>query len=108
MSDSVRDTTATLFTVLDGFEVFDPSNVTVRPDESPLFRHTRLCLESPLRRMPVPLYRNQLEVVTQMLTDSLDYQLSAVKLNAPKGSILAEPKVKSLTTCSQAIRIGCR
>lgn len=57
VSDYVRDTTATFFTALDDVEVFDPANVTVRPDESPQFRHTRLWLESTLRRTPVPLYK---------------------------------------------------
>ena len=55
MSDYVRDTTATFFTALDDIEVFDPAKVTVRPDESPQFRHTCLWLESTLRCTPVPL-----------------------------------------------------
>ena len=79
VSDYVRDTTATFFTALDDITVFDSANVTVTPDESSLFRHTRLWLESTLRRTPVPLYHKQLEVATQMLADPLDYQLSAVK-----------------------------
>lgn len=57
VSDYVRDTTATFFTALDDIEVFDPANVTVRPDESPQFCHIRLWLESTLRRTPVPLYK---------------------------------------------------
>ena len=43
VSDYVRDTTATFFTALDDIAVFDPANVTVTPDESSHFRHTRLC-----------------------------------------------------------------
>lgn len=57
VSDDVRDTTATFYTALVDIKVFDPANVTFRPDESPQFRHSRLWLESTLRRMPVPLYK---------------------------------------------------
>ena len=73
VSDYVRDITATFFTALDDIMVFDPANVTVTPDESSHFRHTRLWLESTLRRTPVPLYQKQLEGATQMLADPLDY-----------------------------------
>lgn len=79
VSDYVRDTSGTFFTVLDDITVFDPANVTVTPDESSHFRHTRLWLESTLRRTPVPLYQKRLEVATQVLADPLVYQLSAVK-----------------------------
>lgn len=75
----MRDTTATFFTALDDIAVFDPANVAVTPDEPSHFWHTRLWLESMLRRTPVPLYQKQLEVATQMLADPLDYPLSAVK-----------------------------
>ena len=69
----MRDTTATFFTALDDITVFDPANITVTPDESSHFRHTRLWLESTLRRTPVPLNQKQLELATQMLADPLDY-----------------------------------
>ncbi|MGV0351774.1 hypothetical protein ACUY2G_12835 [Corynebacterium guaraldiae] len=62
VSDYVRDTTAAFFIALDDSEVFDPASVTVRPDESPQFRHTRLWLESMLRRTPVPLYKKDRKV----------------------------------------------
>ena len=57
VSDYVRETTATFFTALDDITIFDSANVTVTPDESSLFRHTSLWLESTLRRTPVPLYQ---------------------------------------------------
>ena len=79
VSEFVRDTTATFYTALDDVRVFDPANVTVKPDESPHFRHTRLWLESTMRRTPVPLYQERLEVATRMLADPLDYQEVAVK-----------------------------
>lgn len=100
VSDYVRDTTATFFTALDDIEVFDPANVTVRPDESPQFRHTRLRLESTLRRTPVPLYQKQLEVATQMLADPLDYQLSAVK------SALSDERIRPRVLLADAVGLG--
>lgn len=100
VSDYVRDTTATFFTALDDIEVFDPANVTVRPDESPQFRHTRLWLESTLRRTPVPLYQKELEVATQMLADPLDYQLSAVK------SALSDERIRPRVLLADAVGLG--
>lgn len=100
VSDYVRDTTATFFTALDDIEVFDPANVTVSPDESPQFRHTRLWLESTLRRTPVPLYQKQLEVATQMLADPLDYQLSAVK------SALSDERIRPRVLLADAVGLG--
>ncbi|OFK70252.1 DEAD/DEAH box helicase [Corynebacterium sp. HMSC074A09] len=100
VSDYVRDTTATFFTALDDIEVFDPVNVTVSPDESPQFRHTRLWLESTLRRTPVPLYQKQLEVATQMLADPLDYQLSAVK------SALSDERIRPRVLLADAVGLG--
>lgn len=96
----MRDTTATFFTALDDIEVFDPANVTVTPDESSHFRHTRLWLESTLRRTPVPLYQKQLEVATQMLADPLDYQLSAVK------SALSDDRIRPRVLLADAVGLG--
>ncbi len=100
VSDYVRDTTATFFTALDDITVFDPANVTVTPDESSHFRHTRLWLESTLRRTPVPLYQKQLEVATQMLADPLDYQLSAVK------SALSDERIRPRVLLADAVGLG--
>lgn len=79
MSDYVRDTTATFYTALDEVRVFDPTQVTVTPDVSPGYRHSRLWIESTLRQTPVPLYQRELSVATRMLADPLDYQLTAVR-----------------------------
>lgn len=65
----MRDTTATFFTARDDIAVFDSANVAVTPGESSHFRHTRLWLESTLRRTLVTLYQKHLEVATQMLAD---------------------------------------
>lgn len=79
LSDYVRDTTATFYTALDKITVFDPTQVTVKPDDSPRYRHSRLWIESTLRQTPVPLYQRELSVATRMLADPLDYQLTAVR-----------------------------
>lgn len=100
VSEYVRDTTATFFTALDEISVFDPADVTVKPDESPRFRHSRLWLESTLRRTPVPLYQPELEVATQMLADPLDYQLSAVQ------HALSEDHIRPRVLLADAVGLG--
>lgn len=96
----MRDTTATFFTALDDITVFDPASVAVTPDESSHFRHTRLWLESTLRRTPVPLYQKRLEVATQMPADPLDYQLSAVK-SAP-----SDERIRPRVLLADAVGLG--
>lgn len=100
ISDYVRDTTATFFTALDDITVFDPAQVTVVEDNSPHFRHTRLWLESTLRRTPVPLYQPELEVATQMLADPLDYQLSAVR------QALSDEHIRPRILLADAVGLG--
>ena len=100
VSEYVRDTTATFFTALDKISVFDPADVTVKPDESPRFRHSRLWLESTLRRTPVPLYQPELEVATQMLADPLDYQVSAGQ------DALSEDHIRPRVLLADAVGLG--
>lgn len=100
VSEYVRDSTATFFTALDEITVFDPADVTVKPDESPRFRHSRLWLESTLRRTPVPLYQPELEVATQMLADPLDYQLSAVQ------QALSDEHIRPRILLADAVGLG--
>ncbi|AKE38544.1 Helicase family protein [Corynebacterium camporealensis] len=100
VSDYVRDQTATFFTALDKIQVFDPADVTVKPDDSPHFRHSRLWLESTLRRTPVPLYQENLEVATQMLADPLDYQLSAVR------TALSDDRIRPRVLLADAVGLG--
>lgn len=100
VSDYVRDTTATFFTALDKITVFDPAKVTVRPDDSAHFRHTRLWLESTLRRTPVPVHQKSLEVAAQMLADPLDYQLSAVR------TALSDERIRPRILLADAVGLG--
>lgn len=80
VSEYVRDVRAVFFSALDAINVFDPSDVSVVPDtHSPNYRRTRLFVESMLRGTPIPLYREELSVATQMLADPLEYQLTAVR-----------------------------
>ena len=83
ISDYVRDTTASFYTVLDEVEVFDPAKVEVVPDLSPGYRTTRLWLETTLRQTPIPLYQEELSVADQMLMDPLDYPVSYTHLTLP-------------------------
>ncbi len=100
VSSYVRDTTATFFTALEDMRVFDPANVTVKVDDSARFRHTRLWLESTLRRTPVPLYQEELEVATRMLADPLDYQLAAVKI------ALSDERIRPRILLADAVGLG--
>ena len=79
LSDYVRDTTATFYDALDEITVFDPAKVTVVPDQSERYRHTRLWLETTIRQTPVPLYHPELTVSPKMLADALEYQRDAVR-----------------------------
>ena len=79
LSDYVRDTTATFYDALDEITVFDPAEVTVVPDRSAQYRHTRLWLETTIRQTPVPLYHPELTVSPKMLADPLEYQRDAVR-----------------------------
>lgn len=78
-SEYVKDKPATFFTRLDDIRVFDPAAVTVKADDSPGYRRTRLWLETVMRQTPVPLHQDRLAVAKRMLADPLDYQLSAVR-----------------------------
>lgn len=78
-SEYVKDKPATFFSRLDDIRVFDPAAVTVKADDSPGYRRTRLWLETIMRQTPVPLHQDKLAVATRMLADPLDYQLSAVR-----------------------------
>lgn len=101
VSEYVRDQTATFFTALDkDITVFDPSKVTVVPDTSPHFRHSRLWLESTLRRTPVPLYQPELEVASDMLADPLQYQITAVK------KALSDEHIRPRILLADAVGLG--
>lgn len=100
LSEYVRDTTATFYTALDRVTVFDPTQVTVVPDHSPGFRHSRLWIESTLRQTPLPLYQRELSVATRMLADPLDYQLTAVR------RALSDDKARPRVLLADAVGLG--
>lgn len=79
LSELVRDTRAAFYEHLDEITPYDPRATKVRADDSPKYRRSRLWLESTLRRTAIPLGEGRLSVSTQMLTDSLGYQRSAVR-----------------------------
>lgn len=79
LSELVRDTRAAFYEGLDDIVPLDPRAAKLRSDDSPGHRRTRLWLESTLRRTPLPLGDGHLSVSTQMLTDTLGYQRSAVR-----------------------------
>lgn len=78
LSELVRDTRAAFYEHLDEILPYDPRATKVRADDSPKYRRSRLWLESTLRKTPIPLGEGRLSVSTQMLTDALAYQRSAV------------------------------
>lgn len=79
LSELVRDTTAAFYSGLDSIEVLDPAQAVVVADDSHYYRRSRLWLESTLRKTAVPLDGASLTVSTEMLADTLQYQLSAVR-----------------------------
>lgn len=79
LSELVRDSRAAFYERLDEIVPLDPRAAVLRSDDSPGHRRTRLWLESTLRRTPLPLGDSHLSVATRMLTDTLDYQRSAVR-----------------------------
>ncbi|KSU54741.1 helicase-related protein [Microbacterium enclense] len=79
LSELVRDTRAAFYEHLDEILPYDPRKTKVRADDSPKYRRSRLWLESTLRKTPIPLGEGRLSVSTQMLTDALGYQRSAVQ-----------------------------
>ncbi len=79
LSELVRDTTAAFYSGLDSIEVLDPAKAVVVADGSHYYRRSRLWLESTIRKTAVPLDGAALTVSTEMLADTLQYQLSAVR-----------------------------
>lgn len=79
LSELVRDTRAAFYEHLDEIAPYDPRATKVRADDSPKYRRARLWLESTLRKTAIPLGDGRLSVSTQMLTDTLGYQRSAVR-----------------------------
>ncbi|MCX7492943.1 helicase-related protein [Corynebacterium sp. P6129] len=106
VSDFVRDTPATFYTELDRINPLDADSVTLKADGSPNYRHSRLWLESILRKTPVPLYETTLAVSNEMLTDPLDYQLSAVKKALQTDSLRPRLLIADAVGLGKTIEIG--
>ena len=79
LSELVRDTTASFYGNLDDIRVLDPAAAVLKADASPGYRQSKLWLEATLRKTPIPLSEPGLTVSTQMLSDPLGYQQSAVR-----------------------------
>lgn len=78
LSDLVRGQDAVFYPSLDRITLNDPRDITVRPDDSPRYRRSRLWVESTLRKTAVPLSDDSLTVSPRMLARQLGYQHKAV------------------------------
>ena len=78
LSDLVRGQDAVFYPSLDRITLNDPRDTTVRPDDSPRYRRSRLWVESTLRKTAVPLSDDSLTVSPRMLARQLGYQHKAV------------------------------
>lgn len=78
LSDLVRGQDAVFYPSLDQIKLNDPRDTTVRPDDSPKYRRSRLWVESTLRKTAVPLSDDSLTVSPRMLARQLGYQHKAV------------------------------
>lgn len=76
-STLVRDTSATFFTAIDSVMPLNPEDATIKFDDSPGFRRSRLYLEAVLRKTPVPATESSLTVAHRQLLDDLEYQKKA-------------------------------
>ncbi len=100
LSELVRDTRAAFYEGLDDIVPLDPRAARLRVDISPGHRQSRLWLESTLRRTPLPLGEGDLSVSTQMLTDALGYQRSAVR------KALSSEKLRPRILIADAVGLG--
>jgi ERCC4-related helicase len=100
LSELVRDTTATFYESLDAIVPMDPAAAKVVADDSPGFRRAKLWLEATLRKTPVPIGADGLAVATQMLSDPLDYQLTAVR------QALSQEQLRPRILIADAVGLG--
>ena len=78
LSELVRGTNASFYESLDTIRALDPTQATLRADDSPGYRRAKLWLEATVRKTPLPIGDQTLTVSTQALADQLPYQQSAV------------------------------
>jgi len=100
LSELVRDTAATFYESLDTIVPMDPAAARVVSDDSPGFRRAKLWLEATLRKTPVPIGADGLAVATQMLSDPLDYQLTAVR------QALSQEQLRPRILIADAVGLG--
>lgn len=100
LSELVRDTNAAFYESLDTITPMDPAAAKVISDDSPGYRRAKLWLEATLRKTAVPLGATGLTVSTQMLTDPLDYQKSAVR------QALAREQLRPRILIADAVGLG--
>ncbi|PFG29924.1 helicase-related protein [Paramicrobacterium agarici] len=78
LSELVRDTSAVFYESLDTIAPLDPREARVVADTSAGYKRARLWLDATLRKGAIPLNEGKLTVSTRMLSDTLEYQRSAV------------------------------
>jgi ERCC4-related helicase len=100
LSELVRDTNATFYESLDTIVPMDPAAARVVADDSPGYRRAKLWLEATLRKTPVPIGADGLAVATQMLSDPLDYQLTAVR------QALSQEQLRPRILIADAVGLG--
>lgn len=106
LSELVRDTSAAFYERLDTIEPMDPAAARVISDDSPAFRRAKLWLESTLRKTAIPLGASGLTVATQMLTDPLDYQKSAVRQALSRDQLRPRILIADAVGLGKTIEIG--
>ncbi|MGO1411946.1 MAG: DEAD/DEAH box helicase family protein, partial [Microbacterium sp.] len=106
VSELVRDTTATFYEALDTIEPLDPADAKVVPDGSSGYRQAKLWLEATLRKTPAPLSDKSLTVSTQMLTNPLGYQRSAVERALDPKSLRPRILIADAVGLGKTIEIG--
>jgi superfamily II DNA or RNA helicase len=106
LSELVRDTTAAFYESLDRIQPMDPSAARVVSDDSPGFRRAKLWLEATLRKTSVPIGAEGLTVSTQMLSDPLDYQQSAVRQALSRDQLRPRILIADAVGLGKTIEIG--
>jgi len=106
LSELVRDTTASFYESLDNIVAMDPAAARVIGDDSPGFRRAKLWVEATLRKTAVPIGAEGLTVSTQMLSDPLDYQRSAVRQALSRDQLRPRILIADAVGLGKTIEIG--
>lgn len=106
LSELVRDTTATFYEALDDIRPLDPREARVVADTSPQHQRARLWLDATLRKGALPLNESKLTVSTRMLSDSLEYQRSAVRKALDPANLRPRMLIADAVGLGKTIEIG--